>query len=85
MSRRPSLSPERPRLHAEADEPVIAYVYGDDTPPDFAAIAACGFQIVCLDSTAPWFNVSLVDAAAREGLSAFAFSMRYLGPESKHG
>ena len=85
MSRRSSLSPEQRRLVPDAAEPVIAYVYGDDTPPDFASLAAFGFEIVCLDSTAPWFNETLVAAAAREGLSAFAFSMRYLGPQSNHG
>jgi len=84
MPGRPSLSPEARRAASDASEPLIAYVYGD-TPPDFAAIAAFGFEFVCLDSTAPWFNESLVPEAGRAGLSAFAFSMRYLGSESNPG
>ena len=84
MSRRPSLSREQHQFSNEGAEPVIAYVFGD-APPDFADLAAFGFDVVCLDSTAPWYNASLIDAAARHGLSAFAFSMRYLGPQSRQG
>ena len=57
----------------EAD-PLIAYVYGD-TPPDFDAIAATGFDIVCLDSRAPWFRPSLIGQAAQRGMLAVAHPM----------
>jgi hypothetical protein len=57
-------------------EPLIAYVYGD-TPPDFAAIAACGFEVVCLDSRAPWFGPPALAAAKAHGLRAVAFPMSY--------
>ena len=59
-------------------EPLIAYVYGD-TPPDFEAIAAFGFDVVCLDSGAPWFSESVVSEARRQGLVTFAFRMGYAG------
>lgn len=65
---------ERPRM----DEPLVAHVFGD-VPPDFAAIAACGFRIVCLDSTAPWFRDHMLERARDEGMLAFAFPMRYTG------
>jgi hypothetical protein len=57
-------------------EPLIAYVYGD-TPPDFEAIAAFGFDTVCLDSGAPWFCEATMRDARRHGLTAFAFRMGY--------
>jgi len=59
-------------------EPLIAYVYGD-TPPDFAAIAAFGFDIVCLDRGAPWYSDAVVENARQHGLTAFAFRMGYIG------
>jgi hypothetical protein len=59
-------------------EPLIAYVYGD-TPPDFEAIAAFGFDIVCLDSGAPWYSEDAVNGARRNGLTPFAFRMGYVG------
>ena len=59
-------------------EPLIAYVYGD-TPPDFEAIAAFGFDVVCLDSGAPWFSETVVVDARRQGLITFAFRMGYAG------
>ncbi|HEY2855923.1 MAG TPA: hypothetical protein VGJ18_24000 [Gemmatimonadaceae bacterium] len=59
-------------------EPLIAYVYGD-TPPDFEAIAAFGFDVVCLDSSAPWYSDSTVRAAKMHGLTPFAFRMGYVG------
>ena len=62
-------------MHAE---PLIAYVYGD-TPPDFAALAACGFDIVCVDSSAPWFTERLIAAARAHGILVFAFRMGYAG------
>jgi len=59
-------------------EPLIAYVYGD-TPPDFAAIVAFGFDVVCLDSGASWFNERTIAKAQAEGLMAVAFRMGYAG------
>lgn len=59
-------------------EPLIAYVYGD-TPPDFEAIAAFGFDVVCLDNGAPWFSEAVVADARRHGLVTFAFRMGYAG------
>ena len=61
-----------------ASNPLIAYVYGD-TPPDFAAIVAFGFDVVCLDSSAPWFNEHTVADAREHGLMAVAFRMGYVG------
>lgn len=61
-----------------SSEPLIAYVYGD-TPPDFEAIAAFGFDVVCLDSGARWFNDRLVAEARKHGLMTFAFRMGYVG------
>jgi hypothetical protein len=58
-------------------EPLIAYVYGGSTPPDFAAIAASGFSLVCLDTTAPWFTDTTVADAEANGLIAVAFPMAY--------
>jgi hypothetical protein len=57
-------------------EPLVAYVYGD-TPPDFAAIAAFGFDVVCLDSAASWYSEAVVAAAKKHGLTPFAFRMGY--------
>ena len=66
------------RQHREptvaAAEPLIAYVYGD-VPPDFAAIAACGFTVVLLDSSAPWFGETTLAEAKAHGLTAVAFRM----------
>jgi hypothetical protein len=59
-------------------EPLIAYVYGD-TPPDFEAIAAFGFDVVCLDSGASWFSERLIAEAKTHGLMTFAFRMGYVG------
>jgi hypothetical protein len=59
------------------NEPLIAYVSGD-TPPDLAAIAAFGFDIVCLDTRAPWFNESVVAKAQENGLTTIAFRMGYV-------
>lgn len=61
-----------------ASELMIAHVYGD-VPPDFAAIAACGFTVVCLDSTAQWYREELLARAKGEGLTPFAFPMRPVG------
>jgi hypothetical protein len=61
-----------------SNEPLVAYVYGD-TPPDFEALAAFGFAVVCLDNGARWFNEQLVAAAKKHGLMVFAFRMRYVG------
>ncbi len=58
--------------------PLIAYVYGE-TPPDFAAIAAFGFDVVCLDSAAAWFNERTMADAQANGLMAVAFRMGYVG------
>ncbi len=62
----------------DANEPEIAYVYGD-TPPDFAAIAAAGFDVVVMDSTAAWFNENTIREANAHGLMAFAVRMSYPG------
>ena len=59
-------------------EPLVAYVYGD-TPPDFEAIAAFGFDVVCLDSGAPWYSCETANDARRHGLTPFAFRMGYVG------
>jgi hypothetical protein len=59
-------------------EPLIAYVYGE-TPPDFAAIAAVGFDVVCLDSGAAWFSERTIADAQANGLMAVAFRMGYVG------
>ena len=59
-------------------EPLIAYVYGD-TPPDFEAIAAFGFDVVCLESGAPWYSQRVIADAKRNGLVTFAFRMGYAG------
>lgn len=58
-------------------EPLVAYIYGD-TPPDFEAIAAVGFDIVCLDSAALWYSETMFVAAKKHGLTAFAFRMGYV-------
>ena len=60
-------------------EPLIAYVSGE-TPPDFGAIAAFGFDVVCLDSRATWYNESLLGKAGEHGLLVVAFSMGYIAP-----
>jgi hypothetical protein len=57
-------------------EHLIAYVFGA-TPPDFAAIAASGFDVVALDSTAPWFTSRTVAQAKTHGLTAVSFPMSY--------
>ena len=57
-------------------EHLIAYVFGA-TPPDFAAIAASGFDVVALDSSAPWFTSRTVAQAKRHGLTAVSFPMSY--------
>lgn len=61
----------------DSTETVIAYVYGGETPPDFAAIAASGFGAVALDNSAPWFSDCMVEKAKRHGLIAVAFPMGY--------
>jgi hypothetical protein len=61
-------------------EPLIAYVSGD-TPPEFAAIAACGFDVVCVDSRAAWYNESVAGKAREHGLLVVAFSMGYVAPQ----
>lgn len=58
-------------------EPLIAYVYGD-IPPDFEAIAAFGFDVVCLDSGAGWYSEQIVIEAKKHGLMTFAFRMGYV-------
>jgi hypothetical protein len=63
------------RVSNKAD-PLIAYVYGE-TPPDFEAIAAFGFDVVCLDSSASWFNERTIADAREHGLMAVAFRMGY--------
>jgi hypothetical protein len=55
-------------------EPLIAYVYGDE-PPDVATIAAMGFEVVCFDSRAPWFNRQMLAAASAVGMFAVAHPM----------
>lgn len=61
-------------------EPLIAYISGD-TPPDFAAIAAFGIDVVCLDSRASWYNEKVLAKAREHGLLAVAFSMGYIAPQ----
>lgn len=60
------------------DEPLVAYVYGE-TAPDFAAIAACGFTVVCVDTAASWCTDAAVAAAKRAGLTVVPFRMSYTG------
>jgi hypothetical protein len=60
----------------EASQPLIAYVYGE-APPDFAAIAACGFTVVCLDSAASWFDDTTVAEAKAHDLVPVPFKMGY--------
>ena len=60
----------------DTTEPLIAYIYGN-TPPDFAPIAAAGFEVVCLDSLAPWFSDVTIAAAAAHGLMAVGFPMSW--------
>ena len=57
-------------------EVLIAYVYGD-TRPDFDAIAAFGFTVVCLDTAAPWFGEGVVEGAKAHGLTVVSFRMGY--------
>lgn len=59
-------------------EPLVAYVYGE-TVPDFGALAAMGFDAVCLDSNAAWFRESMITDAEREGLLAVAHPMSFVG------
>jgi hypothetical protein len=61
-----------------APEVLIAYVYGE-TPPDFGAIAAFGFTIICLDTSAPWFRDQMIAEAKAHGLTPVAFRMAYAG------
>jgi len=68
----------RRRSDLQPDAPLIAYVYGE-APPDFAAIAACGFTIVCLDSSASWCTDASITAARAEGLTVVPFRMSYAG------
>jgi len=62
----------------EASQPLIAYVYGE-VPPDFAAIAACGFTVVCIDSSAPWFSDATMEQAKAQDLTPVAFRMSHGG------
>ena len=57
-------------------EPLIGYVYGS-TPPDFAAMAAMGFEVVCLDTRAPWYTPAMIDEALQHGLAAVAHPMSW--------
>jgi hypothetical protein len=57
-------------------EPLVAYVYGS-TPPDFAAIAAMGFDVVCLDAQACWYSVNMIEEAKQYGLIAVAHPMSF--------
>jgi hypothetical protein len=57
-------------------EPLIAYVYGEHSP-DFQAIAAMGFEVVCLDTRAAWYTVTLLEEAKRHGLLAVAHPMSF--------
>ena len=59
----------------EAPEVLVAHVYDGDVAPDFAAVAACGFSVVLLDTAAPWFSEAAVAAARAEGLMVVAFRM----------
>jgi hypothetical protein len=61
-------------INNDNDEPLVAYVYGD-TPPDFAALAAAGFEVVALDSRAPWYGPEMARDAARHGLLAIGCPM----------
>jgi hypothetical protein len=65
---------------SDSAEPMIAYIYGGETPPDFAAVAALGFSFVVLDAGAPWFTADTVDQAKANGLNAVAFRMGYDAP-----
>jgi hypothetical protein len=67
---------QRNEIGVAVREPLIAYVYGE-TPPDFAAIAAFGFTIVCLDSAASWCTDAAIAAARAEGLTVVPFRMSY--------
>ena len=58
-------------------EPLIAYISGD-TPPDFEAVAAFGFTIVCLDTAARWYSERAISDAKAHGLMAIAFRMGHL-------
>ena len=58
---------------------MIAYVHGDEVPPDFSTLAACGFTIVCLDTTAPWYHESRLTEGRALGLTVVAFAMKYVG------
>jgi hypothetical protein len=62
------------RVSNDEAGPAIAYIHGD-TPPDFAAIAACGFTVVVLDSRAPWFDDWTVGRDKTHGLTVFAHPM----------
>ncbi len=57
-------------------EPLVAYIYGA-TRPDFAAIAAMGFDIVCLDVNATWYTVKMIAEAESHGLMAVAHPMSF--------
>ena len=57
-------------------EPFIAYVYGA-TSPDFGAIAAMGFDIVCLDTRAPWYTPGMIEEAKKHDLIAVAHPMSF--------
>jgi hypothetical protein len=57
-------------------EPLVAYVYGP-TAPDFAAIAAMGFDVVCLDICATWYTVKMIEEAESHGLIAVAHPMSF--------
>jgi hypothetical protein len=60
------------------EEPLVAYVYGE-TAPDFAAIAAFGFSIVCVDTAASWCTTAMIARAAAAGLTVVPFRMSYGG------
>jgi hypothetical protein len=70
---------ERAGVAVEAPETLVAHVYDGEVPPDFAAIAACGFSVVLLDTAAPWFSDKLVAAAKAEGLVVVSFRMGHAG------
>jgi hypothetical protein len=57
---------------------MIAYIYGDEVPPDFATLAACGFTTVCLDTMAPWYDESMPIEGRAFGLTVVAFAMKYV-------
>jgi hypothetical protein len=65
-----------PASAVAAPELLIAYVYGD-TRPDFAASAAFGFTVVCLDTLALWFRDTTLAEAKAHGLTPVAFRMSY--------